>query len=127
MTAIDDPIQSHGAGAAVGVWDPFARICHCSLTALLALAFATGNEFEELHIATGYAVAGLVVSYILWGIIGSPHARFSDSFRSPREVLAYLHHIVLGRARRHIGHNPVGGAMIIALLALLAVRFSAVS
>jgi cytochrome b len=121
MTAIYGPLRSDGKTprTTVKVWDPFVRICHWSLVVLLILAFATGDELEGLHIAAGYAVAGLVGLRILWGFIGSPHARFSDFLHSPREVLAYLHDIVLGRAHFHIGHNPAGGAMIIALIALL--------
>lgn len=118
MTAIYDPLRSDGTmpRSTVQVCDPFVRICHWSVVVFLALAFAGGG----LHIAAGYAVAGLVGLRIFWGFIGSPHARFGDFLRSPRDVLAYLHDIVLGRARRHIGHNPAGGAMIIALMALLA-------
>ena len=56
---------------------------------------------------------------IIWGFVGPRHARFSNFVRSPREVLAYLRDAALFRAPRYLGHNPAGGAMIVALLVML--------
>lgn len=104
----------------VRVWDPFVRLFHWSLVGLFALAFVTGDEIEWLHLATGYAIAGLVGLRVVWGFVGPRHARFADFVRPPREVFAYLRDAVRLRAPRHLGHNPAGGAMVLALLALLA-------
>jgi cytochrome b len=90
------------------------------LAALFVVAYATGDEIERVHIAAGYAIAGLIAARVVWGFIGPRHARFSNFVRPPREVLAYLRDVLLLRAPRYIGHNPAGGAMIIALLAMLA-------
>ena len=100
----------------VRVWDPFVRVFHWSLVGLFALAFATGDEIEWLHLAAGYAIAGLVVLRVAWGFVGPRHARFRDFVRPSREVLAYLRDAVRLRALRHLGHNPAGGAMVLALL-----------
>jgi cytochrome b len=105
---------------AVRVWDPFVRIFHWSLVGLFALAFATGDEIEWLHIWVGYAIVGLVALRIVWGFVGSRHARFSDFVRSPGGVLAYMREAAQGRAPRYLGHNPAGGAMVVALLLMLA-------
>jgi cytochrome b len=72
-----------------------------------------------VHIAVGYGIAGLIALRIGWGFVGPRHARFSNFVRSPREVLAYLRDVVLLSAPRYLGHNPAGGAMIIALLVML--------
>jgi cytochrome b len=101
------------------VWDPFVRLFHWSLAALFLVAYATGDELERVHIATGYAIAALVAARIVWGFVGPRHARFRSFVRPPREVFAYLRDVVRLRARRALGHNPAGGAMIIALLAML--------
>ncbi|MGE0750317.1 MAG: cytochrome b/b6 domain-containing protein [Variibacter sp.] len=121
MSAVDDTIGAGGATppATVKVWDTFVRVFHWSLAILFLVAYATGDEIENVHIAAGYAIAGLLAARILWGFIGPPHARFSNFVRAPKEVLAYLRDVVLLRAPRYIGHNPAGGAMIIALLAML--------
>ena len=83
------------------------------------MAYATGDEIEKVHVAAGYTIAGLVATRILWGVVGPRHARFSNFVRPPSEVLAYLRDVLLLRAPRYLGHNPAGGAMIVALLAAL--------
>ncbi len=103
----------------VRVWDPFVRTFHWSLVGLFILAFATGDEIEWLHLAAGYAIAALVLLRIIWGFIGSHHARFSDFVRTPRQVADYVRRAIRLRAPRYLGHNPAGGAMIVALLAML--------
>ena len=122
MTTTNDTIEAGGATppATVRVWDLFMRVFHWSLAALFVVAYATGDEIEQLHIATGYAIAALIALRIAWGFIGRRHARFSDFIRPPREVLAYLRDVALHRAPRYLGHNPAGGAMIVALLATFA-------
>ncbi|VAW93844.1 Cytochrome b, partial [hydrothermal vent metagenome] len=67
----------------------------------------------------GYVVAGLLVFRLIWGLVGSRHARFTDFVKRPREVWAYLKSIIGQHPRRYLGHNPAGGAMIIALLSSL--------
>ncbi len=106
--------------ATVKVWDPFVRLFHWSVIGLFIAAYATGEDVERVHLAAGYAIAGLLALRIAWGFVGPRHARFGSFVRPPREVLAYLRDLVLWRARRHIGHNPAGGAMIVGLIALLA-------
>lgn len=103
----------------VMVWDLFVRVFHWSLAALFLLAYATGDEIENVHIAVGSTIAGLLVLRIVWGFVGPRHARFSDFVRSPRAVLAYMRDTVLFRAPRYLGHNPAGGAMVVALLVTL--------
>jgi len=107
------------ATAMVRVWDPFVRIFHWSLVALFVVAFVTGDELERVHVAVGYVIVGLVAARIVWGFIGSRHARFSDFVRPPAETLSYLRRAVRGVAPRHIGHNPAGGLMTLALLGMI--------
>ncbi len=113
--------QSGGATppASVAVWDPFVRLFHWSLVALFICAFLTGDEIAWLHIRAGYAIAVLVALRILWGFVGSENARFAFFVRPPSEVLSFLHDSARLKARRYLGHNPAGGAMILALLGLL--------
>ena len=79
----------------------------------------TGDDAGQVHVAAGYAIAGLIALRIVWGFVGPRHARFSNFVRSPGEVLAYLRDAALFRAPRYLGHNPAGGAMILALLVML--------
>jgi cytochrome b len=124
MSTVNDNVTIEAGDAmppaTVKVWDLYVRVFHWSLVALFALAYVTGDEIEKVHIAAGYAIAGLLALRIVWGFFGSRHARFSDFVRSPREALCYLRDVVLLRARRYIGHNPAGGLMVITLILMLA-------
>lgn len=122
MATVGNPIEAGGATppATVKVWDLFVRVFHWSLVGLFVVAYVTGDEIEQVHIAAGYAIAGLLALRALWGFVGPRHARFGNFVRSPRVVLAYLRDAVLLKAPRHLGHNPAGGAMIIGLMATLA-------
>lgn len=122
MTLVNDTIEAGGATppATVKVWDLFVRIFHWSLAGLFVVAYATGDEIEKVHIAAGYTIGVVLALRVVWGFIGPQHARFSNFVRPPREVFAYLRDVVTLRAPRYIGHNPAGGAMILALLVMLA-------
>ena len=121
MNTSENAIGAGGATLleAIKVWDPFVRVFHWSLAALFLAAYVTGDDAGQMHIAAGYAIAGLIASRIVWGFVGPRHARFSNFVRSPREVLTYLRDVIMFRAPRYLGHNPAGGVMIIALLVLL--------
>lgn len=121
MTVTQNGIAAGGVSppATVKVWDPFVRVFHWTLVALFVIAFATGDEIERVHIAAGYGIATLLGLRLIWGVIGPRHARFASFVRSPREVFAYARDVGNLKAPRYLGHNPAGGAMIVALLAAL--------
>jgi cytochrome b len=124
MTPAHDTVMTGAGGATppatVKVWDPFVRVFHWSLVALFVIAYLTGDEIEKVHIAAGYAIAGLLALRIVWGFVGSRHARFRDFVRSPRAALHYMRDMLRLRARRYVGHNPAGGLMVVALIVMLA-------
>lgn len=103
----------------IKVWDLFVRVFHWSLVASFIVAYLSGDEGRSLHLVAGYGAAGLVTLRLIWGIIGTPYARFSQFVRGPKAVLGYVGDIVSGREARYIGHNPAGGLMVVALLLAL--------
>lgn len=103
------------------VWDLLVRICHWALVIGVALAFFTAEDFPETHEIVGVAIAVIVVVRVLWGLIGSRHARFSDFVYRPDKVGAYLGNLFFLRGRRYLGHSPAGGAMVVAILLTLTV------
>ena len=105
----------------VKVWDLFVRVCHWLLVILFAVAWYSGGIWDNPHLAAGYFIFGLVVARIVWGFVGSPHARFSDFIYGPRTILLHIADMLRMRAPRYLGHNPAGGAMVIMLLATLIV------
>jgi len=106
-------------GTSIGVWDPAVRIFHWSLVSAFAVAWLS-EEGESLHEFAGYIVLGLVAFRLLWGVVGTAHARFGGFVPSPGSLIGYLRAMMAGRAKRYVGHNPAGGAMIVALLVMLA-------
>lgn len=105
----------------VRVWDIGVRVGHWLLVLCFAIAYLTEGEPEWLHTWAGYVIASVVVLRLLWGLVGSRHARFTDFVRGPRAVLGYLRDLIGFRAARYLGHSPAGGAMVVALLLLLGV------
>lgn len=100
----------------VAVWDVFVRVFHWSLVAAFIAAFITAEEWDRAHEFVGYAATLLVGLRIVWGFIGTKHARFADFVKGPAQVVAFLRDMRLGVERRYLGHNPAGGLMILALL-----------
>jgi cytochrome b len=98
------------------LWDLPVRLFHWSLPVLLLTAWLSA-EFDalDIHEWCGYTVLVLVSFRIVWGFIGSRHARFSDFLRSPAAAIRYLR----GREPERAGHNPAGGWSVLAMLALL--------
>ena len=104
----------------IQVWDPLVRLFHWSLVIAFATAFITGDENETVHVYAGYVVAALVVFRVVWGFIGAKHARFSDFLHGPGVTLAYLKDLVSRKPAHYLGHNPLGGWRVVALLLSLA-------
>jgi len=100
------------------VWDLFVRVFHWSLVLSFTLAYlAAEYGYDEVHELLGYFIAVLVVSRIVWGFIGSKYARFSSFLYSIQDKLNHLKAIVKNdHQEHHMGHTPLGGAMVFALL-----------
>ncbi len=111
----------------VKVWDIAVRVFHWSLVAGFCAAYLTAEEAAKVHVWLGYFILGLLVARILWGFVGTTHARFSDFVRGPALVLNDLKLTLQQKAPRYLGHSPVGGAMVVMLLVfLLATSISGV-
>jgi cytochrome b len=93
---------------------------------LFAALWWTGEtEQLDLHRDAGFILLGLVIFRLIWGFVGSSTARFSDFLRGPKAIGAYLGDLIRGRTdRAAIGHNPLGGWSVAAMLALLAAELT---
>lgn len=114
------PASSSSEEATVRVWDPFVRAFHWSVACACAIDLTVLDDGKLAHRWIGYGVLALVVARLVWGIVGTRHARFTDFVPGPRALLAYLGALLRGREPRFLGHNPAAAVMILALLALLA-------
>ncbi|CAN5273745.1 cytochrome b/b6 domain-containing protein [soil metagenome] len=106
------------------VWDALVRSLHWLLAAAVLIAWASGHWpgpwFDEIHHTAGYVAAGVVLIRLFWGFCGGRFARFSQFVRSPRATWRYAGQLCTAREPRYIGHNPLGGWMVLALLATVA-------
>jgi len=100
----------------VRIWDPLVRAFHWSLVLAFIISYATGDEQTSIHVYSGYSIFILVSLRVIWGIIGSKHARFSDFVRGKEAVVSYLKSLLTRSPQHFKGHNPAGGWMIIALI-----------
>lgn len=107
-------------GGRVRVWDPLVRVFHWSLAVGFATAFIVEDDILDVHVWAGYLVLILIAVRLVWGLIGTRHARFTDFVRGPRQVLDYFAGAMRGKAPHYLGHNPAGGAMVVALLVAVA-------
>jgi cytochrome b len=107
------------------VWDLPTRFFHWTLVLLIALQYATGEyHFLDMrwHFWFGYATLALIAFRLLWGFFGSQTSRFGDFLRGPRAVFAYIRALFSTNPQTRIGHNPLGGWSVLALLACVAVQ-----
>lgn len=102
------------------VWDPLVRTGHWLLVASVALAWLTHEGGGRWHEWIGYVSLAVVGVRLAWGLAGPRHARFAQFVRGPSATLAYAKQVLTGREPRHIGHNPLGAWMIVALLLTVA-------
>ncbi|MES2181897.1 MAG: cytochrome b/b6 domain-containing protein, partial [Pseudomonadota bacterium] len=100
----------------VKVWDPLVRIGHWLLIIAFFTAYFTEDDFLTQHVWAGYTVAIVVLSRIIWGMIGTKYARFANFIYTPKTICSYFKSLITGKPQHYVGHNPAGGVMIIALL-----------
>ena len=102
------------------VWDLPIRLFHWLLVASIAFAYVSGQlggNLIDWHARAGFLIVGLVVFRLVWGVVGTPTARFATFVRGPAAIAAYLR-----GEWRGIGHNPLGALSVLGLLALVGAQ-----
>ncbi|MEH6586429.1 MAG: cytochrome b/b6 domain-containing protein [Halioglobus sp.] len=101
------------------LWDIPTRVFHWALVICVGLAWWSA-EFEryQIHQWTGYTLIVLLLTRIIWGVVGSVHSRFNDFLAGPQTVLTYLR----GQDSPTPGHNPLGGWSVLALISVLLLQ-----
>ncbi len=112
----------------VRVWDLPVRLFHWTLVVLLATSYFSGRaggDWMKIHFWSGYAILTLLLFRIAWGFVGSTTARFSNFVKGPAAWFVYLRSFVTGRPTYEVGHNPIGGIMVLLLIFAVAAQASA--
>ena len=105
----------------VPAWDLPTRVFKWALVACVAVGWASdklGGGSPDVHVMNGRIMLVLVMFRILWGFVGGSTARFSSFVASPGTSIAYGLALLKGREGHYLGHNPLGGWMVVALLLL---------
>lgn len=105
------------------VWDIPVRLFHWLLVLLVGFSWLSGKqEWMTWHMWSGYAILTLILFRIVWGFVGSTHARFSDFIYGPGAVIAYLRTLPSRVAAKFAGHNPLGGISVLLILACVLLQ-----
>lgn len=101
------------------VWDAPTRLFHWLLVGLIGFSWWSAETHHmDWHQLSGLAVCGLLIFRILWGFLGAGTSQFRHFVRGPRAIWSYLR----GRAPSTVGHNPLGGLSVVALLLALGTQ-----
>lgn len=103
----------------IRVWDPLVRILHWVLVICVFSNLFLNESGHPVHRAMGMLASACVLVRIVWGFVGTSHARFSDWFPWPSRLLPYIKALLQNRPPRFIGHNPLGAVMMLLLLTLV--------
>jgi cytochrome b len=109
----------------VAVWDLPVRLFHWALAVLVVFSFVTGKlggNWMQWHVKSGCCILALLLFRLAWGVVGSSSARFAGFVRGPRAAIDYARTLLARRPVAHAGHNPLGGWMVMAMLAMLLVQ-----
>ena len=104
----------------IRIWDAPVRVFHWLLVLSFAGAYLTAESevWRLVHVTLGYTLGGLLAFRLVWGVIGTRYARFSNFVRGPAAVIRYLKSIQAKQPEHHLGHNPAGAVAIVLLVVL---------
>ena len=120
----------------IHVWDLPTRLFHWLLVGFVCFSFITAmvEDFQdtELHMMSGYAILGLILFRLGWGVLGGTYARFAQFLKGPRACIAYLRQLFSAdsspdgenKLDHSLGHNPVAGWMIVVMLVVILLQIT---
>ena len=103
------------------VWDVPTRLFHWLLVISFAGAWLSSESerLQMIHYAFGYSAAALVLFRLVWGLVGTKYARFTQFIRGPKEIIGHLGVALRGHQHESPGHNPAGGIVMLGLMMII--------
>jgi cytochrome b len=102
------------------VWDPLVRLLHWTLVLSLPVSWLGTFAVSGTHQPAGWLALAVVFCRVGWGFACSRYARFAQFVRGPSATWAYAKAVLRRHEPRHVGHNPLGACMVLALMANVA-------
>lgn len=124
-TEINTETNTKHTPKTIKVWDLPVRIFHWSLVLLFIAAYVTnslGSDYFVYHLWSGYALIVLVSFRIVWGLVGTYHARFKNFVKNPIATAKYALSILKKKDKHYLGHNPLGAVMVVVLLIAILIQ-----
>jgi cytochrome b len=108
------------------IYDLPTRLFHWLFAGSFLTAFTIANTVDDestafaWHMLAGLLMVFIVLLRLVWALVGTKHARFSDLQLNPRALLGYLQELLAGNSKRWAGHNPASSwaATLMVLLAI---------
>jgi cytochrome b len=100
----------------IRIWDLPLRLFHWLLVMAVIGSFVSvklGGNAMIWHGRFGYLVLALITFRLVWGFVGTHHARFTQFIKFPKAILAYLKN-----PSETPGHSPMGAISVLVLLGL---------
>lgn len=105
------------------LWDWPVRVGHWLMVVLIVACWWTAeNHYIVYHSYCAYALLGIVLFRIYWGLVGSSTAKFTQFLHKPNVVWGYVKALPKREGKAYVGHNPLGGYSVIALLLLVLLQ-----
>jgi cytochrome b len=123
-----DKVMTDESPQKIRVWDLPVRLFHWTLVLLMVVSYFTGRwggDWMKFHFWSGYTILTLILFRFAWGFVGSTTARFSSFVKGPAAGIAHLRELLGRHAPHDIGHNPIGGLMVVVLLLAVLAQVTA--
>ena len=109
----------------IRVWDLPTRLFHWLIVIFVVISFTTGmvgGNWMSYHLKSGYIILTLLIFRLNWGFWGGRYSRFVSFVRGPIAVMRYAKTLLRKDTPKLLGHNPMGGWSVMAMLAALLVQ-----
>lgn len=106
------------AGEPLRIWDPVLRTLHWVTASIFILNYWVLEPGGDWHQYLGYAVACVVLTRVLWGLLGPANARFSLQALGRAHWREHVRELRARAVAPDAGHNPFGFLWLYATLAL---------
>jgi len=109
----------------IRVWDLPTRLFHWLIVIFVVISFTTGmvgGNWMSYHLKSGYITLTLLIFRLSWGFWGGRYSRFVSFVHGPIAVMRYAKTLLRKDTPKLLGHNPMGGWSVMAMLAALLVQ-----